>query len=62
VPVPQRARITCFSLAPHERSVIIGTASGAIRILLPNKEHQTRKIVNVLDEHFFGLVGDDEDA
>jgi hypothetical protein len=49
-------RITSFALSPHERSVVVGLASGAIRILVANEEHLLKKIETVLDQHFFGCV------
>jgi hypothetical protein len=49
-------RITSFALSPHERSVVVGLQSGAIRILVANEEHLLKKIETVLDQHFFGCV------
>ena len=50
----RNVRISSFALSPHEHSVIIGLASGAIRILVANEEHLLKKIETVLDDHFFG--------
>ncbi len=50
----QRQRIPCFTLTPHEHSIVVGLESGAIRILVSDEDHQAKKIELVLDRHFFG--------